>query len=56
MIKIWTAKMIIFFILDWVGVDDGPTDRWTDGQNTFTMIWFPDLELGYLCAKFGEDW
>ena len=48
--------MIIFLVLAWVGVDDGPTDGWTDGPSTFSMYWFPDSELSYLCAKFGEDW
>ena len=56
MIKKWTANMIIFLVLAWVGVDDGPTDGWTDGPSTFSMYWFPDSELSYLCAKFGEDW
>ena len=39
-----------------MGVEDEPTDGWTDGQNTFTIYWFADLGLGYLCAKFGEDY
>ena len=45
-----------FLVLGWMGVDDGPTDWWTDGPNTFNIAWFPALGLGYLCAKFGEDW
>ena len=32
------------------GLIDGPMDH------IFIMFWFPDLELGYLCAKFGENW
>ena len=56
MIKIWTANMMIFFGARLDGVDEGPTDGWTDGPNTFNIAWFPALGLGYLCAKFGEDW